>query len=114
MSISLFLSKNKKIIIIMTITDIKGKDVVYFSASWCMPCKMTKPIVEKVNNERDENIEIVVIDEIDDSLLNDIKSELTIKSVPTTVFFKNGVEVDRKVGGFSEVEFNTLIDTNLK
>ena len=98
----------------MTIEDIKQKDVVYFSASWCGPCKVTKPIVEKVQSERDENIEIIVIDEIDESLLNDIKAEFGIKSVPTTVFFKAGEEVSRKVGGYTESQFVELIDTNSK
>ena len=40
--------KNKKD---MTLEDIKQKDVVYFSASWCGPCKVTKPIVEKVQGQ---------------------------------------------------------------
>jgi thioredoxin 1 len=97
----------------MTIEDIKQKDVVYFSASWCGPCKITKPLVEKVSNERDENIEIVVIDQVDESLLNDIKTEFGIKSVPTTIFFKDGAEVNRKIGGYSEQEFVSLIETNL-
>jgi thioredoxin 1 len=97
----------------MTIEDIKQKDVVYFSASWCGPCKVTKPIVEKVQTDRDENIEIIVIDEIDESLLNDIKSEFTIKSVPTTVFFKGGEEVGRKVGGYTEGDFIGLIESIL-
>jgi thioredoxin 1 len=97
----------------MTIADIKAKDVVYFSASWCGPCKVTKPLVEKVSNERDENIEIIVIDEVDESLLNDIKTEFGIKSVPTTIFFKDNEEVDRKIGGYSEQEFVSLIESNL-
>lgn len=98
----------------MTIEDIKQKDVVYFSASWCGPCKVTKPIVEKVQAERDENIEIIVIDEIDESLLNEIKAEFGIKSVPTTIFFKDGEELARKIGGYTESEFVGLIDTNLQ
>jgi thioredoxin 1 len=98
----------------MTIEDIKQKDVVYFSASWCGPCKVTKPIVEKVQTERDEEIEIIVIDEISESLLNDIKTEFGIKNVPTTVFFKDGEEVARKIGGYSESDFVELINTNLQ
>lgn len=98
----------------MTIDEIKQNDVVYFSASWCNPCKVTKPIVEKVKTQRDENIEIVVIDEVDDNLLSQIKTEFGIKSVPTTVFLKDNKEVARKIGGYSEGEFIELIETNLK
>jgi len=66
------------------------------------------------NKERDEEIEIIVIDKVEEDLLSDIKSEFGIKNVPTTIFFKEGVEVDRKIGGYCETEFVSLIENNLK
>tara|TARA_R110000796_G_scaffold34373_3_gene88837 strand:- start:2240 stop:2536 length:297 start_codon:yes stop_codon:yes gene_type:complete len=93
----------------MTIEEIKQKDVIYISASWCGPCKVTKPIVEKVNSEIDKDIEIIVMDEVSEQLATYIKTDLGVRSVPTTIFFKEGVEVFRKVGAYSESELKILI-----
>ncbi len=96
----------------ITIESLKENNAVYFSASWCAPCKVTKPIVEKVQSEREETIQIIVIDEIDESLLDEIRTEFGVRSVPTTIFFKDSEEVDRKVGGYNEVELISLLETN--
>lgn len=29
----------------------EGKSILYFTASWCPPCKVIKPIYEKLSNE---------------------------------------------------------------
>lgn len=96
----------------MTIEDVKKKDVIYISASWCGPCKVTKPIVEKVSADTTSDISIIVMDEVNEELANAIKTDLAVRSVPTTIFFKDGEEVDRKVGAFSESEFRELISKN--
>lgn len=97
----------------ITIDSIKENSAVYFSASWCAPCKVTKPIVEKVQTERDDKIQIIIIDEIDDILLESIKKEFGVRSVPTTIFFKDSEENNRKVGGYTESEFITLLEQNV-
>ena len=71
-----------------TFDDIINGDqltVVDFSATWCMPCRMLKPILEKVETKMPEfafyNLDV------DDE--EEIAKRFRIFSVPTIVCFKN-------------------------
>jgi len=68
------------------------KNAKYFTASWCGPCKAFKPIIQELIAEGN-SIEIIDIDS-NESLAR----ELNIRSVPTTVIFSEGVEVERFIG----------------
>lgn len=89
--------------------NLKEYDVVYFSATFCNPCKVTKPIVEKVSNENSINTRIFTVDEEDGGA--EVASEFGIRAVPTIVFFKNGEEVGRKIGATNEKEFLELCNS---
>jgi thioredoxin 1 len=58
--------------------------VLYFTATWCPPCKMIAPIFEKLSKEH-TNVKFVKID-IDDHA--DAAAEYKIRSVPTFMFFQ--------------------------
>lgn len=68
--------------------------VVDFSATWCMPCRMLKPILEQVTEEFDD-VDFFEID-IDDN--EEIAKRYRIFSVPTLVCFKAGKKIDSLVG----------------
>ncbi len=72
-----------------------GDVIVKFGASWCGPCKQLAPIFESVSNE----VEGVVFGEvsIDDS--GNLSTELGIRAVPTMILYRDGEEVERKMGG---------------
>lgn len=76
--------------------------IVDFYGTWCMPCKMLAPIVEKV--ARDQNIKLAKLD-IDEN--EELVRQFKIVSVPTLKIFKNGKEVLTSVGLISE---NRLIE----
>lgn len=68
--------------------------LVDFFATWCGPCQMLAPVLEKIAEERkDFNVYKVDIDE---------EMELAIKYnvevVPTMIIFKNGNPVGRLEG----------------
>lgn len=68
--------------------------VVDFSATWCMPCRMLKPIIERVaNTMTDVSFYNLDIDENED-----IAKRYRIFSVPTLLCFKEGKKVDSLVG----------------
>jgi thioredoxin 1 len=70
--------------------------ILYFTASWCGPCKAIKPyIVEQAN--KFENIFINIID-VDDEDSQDFTNDLSITAMPTFIFYKNGLEVGKVVG----------------
>ena len=68
--------------------------IIDFSATWCMPCRMLKPIIERVANEMSD-VSFYNLD-IDEN--EDIAKRYRIFSVPTLVCFRDGKKVDSLVG----------------
>lgn len=78
-----------------------GKTVlVDFFATWCGPCQMLAPVLEKVSESRAE-FDIAKID-IDQN--QELASKYEIDVVPTMVIFKNGIIVEKLVGYKNENE----------
>ena len=69
------------------------KTMKYFSATWCGPCKVFKPVMNEISGEG-YHVEFIDIDN-----LSDLAQQYNVRSVPTVVIEENGVEVDRFVGG---------------
>lgn len=69
--------------------------MVDFWASWCGPCKMLAPVIENLAEQYEGK---ALIGKVDVDAESDLAMRYGIKSIPTVIFFKNGREVDRKVG----------------
>jgi thioredoxin 1 len=69
--------------------------VVDFWAEWCGPCKMIGPIVEDLSHEYEGKVTIGKLD-VDEN--NDVTTRYGIRNIPTILFFKDGVQVDKQVG----------------
>jgi thioredoxin 1 len=72
--------------------------LVDFFATWCGPCKMLAPIVEKVASEH-EDINVLKID-VDE--VPDVAAKYGIRSIPTLILFEDGKAVDMKLGYMPE------------
>jgi thioredoxin 1 len=81
--------------------------MVDFWAEWCGPCRMIGPIIEELANEY-EDTAIVGKMNVDEN--DDIPGEYGIRSIPTILFFKNGILADKHVG----VGSINLIESKLK
>jgi thioredoxin 1 len=68
--------------------------ILYFTATWCDPCKKTRPIVEDLNIEQ-EFVRFFIID-VDDA--TQMTKDFEVLSYPTFVLIKNGKEISRIVG----------------
>lgn len=69
--------------------------LVDFFATWCGPCKMLAPIVEKVGEEANGKYEVYKID-VDQSPAT--AQKYGIMSIPTVIIFKNGEIAEKIVG----------------
>ena len=70
------------------------KSVFYFTADWCSPCKKVKPIVEELNREQTEaNFQIIDVD-----IEMELAKSFQVKSVPTFILMKDGIEINRITG----------------
>lgn len=72
-----------------------GLSIVDFFATWCGPCKMLTPIIDKLAEEVGDTVNIGKVD-IDES--PELAQEYKIMSVPTLLFIKNGEVVDTLMG----------------
>ena len=72
------------------------KTMKYFSATWCGPCKVFKPVMNEIVGEG-YHVEFIDIDN-----MSDLVSKYNVRSVPTVVIEEGGVEVDRIVGSVSK------------
>jgi thioredoxin 1 len=80
--------------------------LVDFSATWCGPCKMLKPIVEKLSEEKKATLRLFPIDTDDNQ---ELAAKLNISSIPHLKLFKNGAEVWSSVGYIDENELRKAI-----
>jgi thioredoxin 1 len=69
--------------------------LVDFSATWCGPCKVLAPIVEKIADEHAGTYRVGKLD-IDDA--PGITQRYGVRGVPTVMIFKGGQKIDQHVG----------------
>jgi len=70
--------------------------LLYFTASWCGPCKSMSPIVEGVSGLMNGRFNTIKID-IDNA--EKIAADFGVRSVPTLILVKNNIIIDQRVGG---------------
>ena len=69
--------------------------LVDFWASWCGPCKLFEPHVQRLAGLYTQKIKIVTIN-IDEEV--DLTQQFQIRSVPTVMLYKNGSFIESKSG----------------
>jgi len=70
--------------------------LLYFSASWCGPCKSMSPVVEGISSMMSDRFNTIKID-IDNS--PNYAADYGVRSVPTMMLVKNNEIIDLRVGG---------------
>jgi thioredoxin 1 len=85
-------------------------EIKKFEAPWCGPCKALKPILENVSNKFGNTVNFSYIN-IDEQF--EVAQKYHVRSVPTVVIEKDGVEVNRFVGVQSELAYTNSINENL-
>ena len=80
--------------------------IMYFTADWCEPCRLTTPIVEAFN-EKNETRKIFIIDTDETPQM---KEDFKLLSVPTFIFIKNGEEVRRERGRINKETLERYIN----
>lgn len=78
-------------------TQIQGSKptLVDFYATWCGPCKMMMPIIDKLHYSLSGKATILKVDVDKEQTL---AAEYAIRSVPTLIIFKDGEERWRASG----------------
>jgi thioredoxin 1 len=84
--------------------------LVDFSAEWCGPCKMMKPILEDLKSRMGDRATILKVD-IDQN--PKAAAAFKIQSVPTLIIFKKGAVRWRKSGVVQAKELENLLQQNI-
>jgi thioredoxin 1 len=84
-------------------------EVKKFSASWCGPCKTLAPTFNEVKNSYTG----VTFTEYDIDENSDVASQHGIRSVPTVIIEKDGVQLQRIMGAQSKFTYNDAINKAL-
>jgi len=82
--------------------------VMYFSAPWCGPCRAYKPVLEEVMTGFND-VEFQKVDVDEESQL---AADYAIRSIPTTVMFKEGSEIFRQTGVIGKAWLTNYIQNN--
>jgi len=85
--------------------------LVDFWASWCPPCKMVEPVLDKLEKEYAGKVKIGKLN-VDRNPV--MASRYQIKGVPTFIIFREGRIMKRDVGAKSEGQLRQMIDTALE
>jgi thiol-disulfide isomerase/thioredoxin len=81
-----------------------------FSAAWCGPCRALAPVMNEVKSQFSN----VVFEDYDVDVAYDEATKYGIRSVPTVIMEKDGVEVERFTGTSSKMAYINAINENLK
>ncbi len=84
--------------------------LVDFWAEWCGPCKIVKPVVEKLAEEYKGKIKVVEVD-VDQN--QQVSGQYGIMSIPTLMFFKKGEPVKSAIGAQGEDALRKMFDSVL-
>lgn len=73
--------------------------MIDFWATWCGPCRVVAPIIEKMAQKYGDRI---VVGKCDVEENEDLTLQYNIRNIPTILFFKDGQVHDKLVGAQKE------------
>lgn len=84
--------------------------MVYFWASWCGPCRLMAPLVEKIANAYGDRLKVVKM-EVDPN--PQTVATYKVEGVPALRFFKAGNPKTASEGAISLQKLEALVDAEL-
>jgi thioredoxin-like negative regulator of GroEL len=89
-----------------TIADTKGALVVYFYGPYCGQCMAFTPIFEEVAAEMGDKALFAKVNSFEHI---DLGLRCGIRGTPTIVFYKNGQQCDKQLGGEPKEAFKSRV-----
>ena len=87
-----------------------GVTIIDFWAEWCGPCKMMAPVFQKVAEEYAGKVKFAKMD-VDQN--QDVPTKFMVRSIPTFIIMKDGQKIATKIGGMSEADLKSFVNSNI-
>lgn len=84
--------------------------VVDCTASWCGPCKLIAPLIDKLSEEYGDRAKVFKLD-LDAN--KSVAKRFGIRSIPAVMFFKQGELAETMVGAKPYEEFSSTLNKYL-
>ncbi|MDJ0844329.1 thioredoxin [Crocosphaera sp.] len=84
--------------------------VVDYTATWCGPCRVISPYIDRLAEEYQGRVKVFKID-LDKNKEN--AKKYSIKSIPAVLIFKEGKVVEHLVGKATYETFKEAVDKHL-
>ncbi|WP_279526727.1 thioredoxin [Methanimicrococcus blatticola] len=85
-------------------------EVIDFTAAWCGPCRMQKPIIEELETQYKDKVKFSVVD-VDEN--QELARQYSIHAIPTIAILLNGELVSSFVGLTSKEKLEVEIEKYL-
>lgn len=69
--------------------------LIDFWASWCGPCRMMSPVIEKIAEEMGDKLKVCKVN-VDEN--HELAEKYEIMTIPAFIVMKNGAEAGRTIG----------------
>lgn len=84
--------------------------LVDFWATWCAPCRMIAPVIEKLADQYDGKIAVAKVD-VDSN--QELSIRYGIQSIPTVILFKEGKVAAKEIGVKPLNSFTKMLDSHI-
>ena len=81
--------------------------LIDFWASWCGPCRMMSPVIDKIAEEMGDKLKVCKVN-VDEE--PDLAEKFGVMSIPTFVAIKNGEVLGTSIGVQDEEEILKMFD----
>lgn len=69
--------------------------LIDFWASWCGPCRMMSPVIDKIAEEMGDKLKVCKVN-VDEN--HELAEKYEIMTIPAFIIIKNGAEAGRTIG----------------
>lgn len=83
--------------------------MVDFWAEWCGPCQMLGPVIEALAEQYEGK---AVVGKVNVDEEQELAMRYGVMNIPTVIFFKDGKEIERKIGVMPPQVFAQVLEQN--